>query len=58
MDVEQSIARFIEAEFTMDRDPPRVDPEEPLLDSGLVDSVGVLRLTAFLEETFNDPGLC
>ncbi|WP_025321609.1 acyl carrier protein [Deferrisoma camini] len=30
----------------------QIDPDEPLLEGGLIDSMGVLKLIAFLEERF------
>ncbi|HLZ30741.1 MAG TPA: acyl carrier protein [Chloroflexota bacterium] len=51
-DLEHTLSGFIEREFAYDRAQPQVSAEEPLLDSGLVDSVGVLKLAAFIEEHF------
>ena len=51
-DLEQTLSGFIEREFAYDRVQPQVSAEEPLLDSGLVDSVGVLKLAAFIEEHY------
>jgi len=52
-DVQDKLSQFITEEFAYERRQPHVAPEEPLLDGGLVDSVGVLRLAAFIEEHFD-----
>jgi acyl carrier protein len=49
MDVEKKLSVFIRREFGQGKP---VGPDAPLLDSGLVDSVGILRLVAFLEGEF------
>ena len=43
------IQRFIETDLLSGR---RIDPGEELLLSGLVDSLGVMRLVAFIESQF------
>lgn len=52
MDIVATLIKFIEDEFAYDQEVPKVAPDQRLLDSGLVDSVGVLRLAAFIEEKF------
>lgn len=49
--IERALAEFIGREIAYDREPPHVDPGEPLLD-GLVDSTDMLRLVLFVEERF------
>lgn len=48
MDYEPVIQQFILNELSIGRD--HVDRDEPLISSGIVDSVGLLRLVAFLEK--------
>jgi acyl carrier protein len=45
------VTGFIEESFVYDQDTELV-PDDSLLDTGLIDSTGVLELVAFLEETF------
>ena len=51
------ITDFIVQEFASGRN--NISPTLSLLDNGIIDSIGLLRLMAFLESTFNisvDPG--
>lgn len=48
MDYEPVIEQFILNELSIGRD--HVGRDEPLISSGIVDSVGLLRLVAFLEK--------
>lgn len=45
----EKIGEFVTREFG--RGEP-VGPDEPLLDKGLIDSLGIMRLVAYLEKTF------
>ena len=47
----QTIREFIIGNFYV-VDPDRLGDDDSLLDSGIVDSTGVLEVIAFLEETF------
>ena len=49
MNVEASVRTFLKDELGKD---PDVGREDSLLESGTVDSVGVMRLVAFLETTY------
>lgn len=51
MNIQSEIERFILDELLMGSR-PNLDPEEPLFSSGIVDSLGTLRLITFLEERF------
>lgn len=44
---------FVISEFLPGQNPRELDPELPLLSSGVIDSVGTLKLVLFLEETFS-----
>ncbi len=46
------IIEFIITEVNPDLHLERLGEDEPLIDSGIVDSLGVLRILAFLDETF------
>lgn len=52
-DIQTSIINFIKENFIMGRSETKVDPEESLIESGIMDSTGVLELVEFLEATFN-----
>lgn len=50
--VASQILEFLTAELDRSGRPAVVAPDVPLLDSGLLDSVTLMRLIAYLEETF------
>ncbi|HHO75086.1 MAG TPA: acyl carrier protein [Deltaproteobacteria bacterium] len=52
-DIQTTIINFIKENFIMGRSETKVDPEESLIESGIMDSTGVLELVEFLEATFN-----
>ena len=47
-----AIKTFILAELLPNEAPERLTDTTPLVSSGIVDSIAILRLVAFLEETF------
>ncbi len=51
MNLEPSIRAFVEKNFYV-ADTAALGAETSLLDSGIIDSTGVLEVIAFLEETF------
>ena len=51
MQIEQQLRRFIVDSFLYGRD-PGFSPDASLLETGTVDSTGMLELIAFLEETY------
>ena len=51
-ELKNSIKEFIMTEVNPDLHLERIDDEEPLIDSGIVDSLGVLKILAFLDEKF------
>ncbi len=53
MDVELPIKRFIEENILSQKGGGTLSSEDPLLESGLVDSAGIFSLVAFLESEFN-----
>jgi acyl carrier protein len=50
MNLETSIERFIVDEILLGSEQTRLDPDESLISSGVLDSLALLRLIAFLEE--------
>ena len=50
MDVETAIERFIVDEIMLGDSNTKLDPDESLITSGVLDSLALLRLIAFLEE--------
>lgn len=46
------IKEFIMTEVNPELNLQQLDDDEPLIDSGIVDSLGVLRILAFLDESF------
>ncbi len=51
--IEQAIASFIQKQFLYDRTDVHVGPETPLIQEGIVDSVGILQLVGFIEKAFD-----
>jgi acyl carrier protein len=52
MDVRQTLEKYITEELLLGQK-TKIDPEESLTASGVIDSLSLLRLIAFVEETFN-----
>jgi acyl carrier protein len=50
MDVETAVERFIVDEIMLGDSNTKIDPNESLISSGVLDSLALLRLIAFLEE--------
>jgi acyl carrier protein len=46
------IKQFVMTEVNPERNLEQLGDEEPLIDSGIVDSLGVLKIMAFLDEEF------
>lgn len=54
MDSNQAIIiNYIQENLLVGKDAIELAPEDDLLGSGLLDSMGVMRLVGFVEETFN-----
>lgn len=49
----EKITKFLLAEPDLARGRNMIEPHESLVASGLIDSVGVLKLVGFIEEEFN-----
>ena len=52
MNTEISIERFIVEEIMLGNHRTRIDPDQFLIASGVVDSLGLIRLIHFIEEEF------
>ena len=52
MELERRIREYVTGELLYDRDASALGDEDSLLGPGLLDSVGVLRLVAWIEEEF------
>ena len=52
-DIQSTIIDFIKENFIMGRSETKIDIEESLIESGIMDSTGVLELVEFLEATFS-----
>lgn len=50
-----AVAQFIVDEFAPDVDPGRLDRDYDLLDGGIVDSLGLLTIVAWIEDRFGLP---
>ena len=50
MDIETAIERFVVDELMLGDSNTKIDPNESLISSGVLDSLALLRLIAFLEE--------
>jgi len=52
MNIEVPIERFIVDELIMGDSRTKIDPDQSLIDSGILDSLALLRLIGFIEEEF------
>jgi acyl carrier protein len=51
-DIKQQIIDFITSNFLFDDAQASINEKESLLETGVIDSTGVLELIAFIEETY------
>ena len=52
MSTSETVTRFVAARFRSSLAGREPGPDDPLLESGVVDSFGLLELIAFLEDTY------
>ena len=52
MDIIRELEKFILGELAFDKDQKAIVPDEDLLSMGVIDSLGIMRLVAFIEERF------
>ena len=53
MNVEQTINNFIIENFIIDGNADRLDHDKSFLESGIIDSTGILELVSFIEEHYS-----
>ena len=53
MNIKNLIKQFIHTELLYEKENIRLDDTTQLLDTGILDSLGIIKLLAFLEETFS-----
>ena len=51
-ELKQKLKQFIITEVNPERNLEQIEDDEPLLESGIVDSLGVLKILGFLDEEF------
>jgi acyl carrier protein len=51
-ELKQKLKQFIMTEVNPDLNLAGIEDDEPLLESGIIDSLGVLKILAFLDEEF------
>jgi len=52
-DVSEQIKHFIITDIGADLHITHLEDDEPLIESGIIDSLGILKVMAFLEEVFS-----
>ncbi len=53
MDIEQDIRQFITDNFMIDDGGSKLSGDQSFLDSGIIDSTGILELVSFIEERYS-----
>lgn len=51
--MQEVLIKYIEENLLVDQDGEELSAEEDLLGGGLIDSIGIMRLIAFIEEEYN-----
>ena len=52
MNIEQTVEKFVVEELIVGGSDTKLDPDQSLVSSGVIDSLAILRLITFIEETF------
>lgn len=54
MDIKNVLEKFLLSELAVDIDPniKTLGPDEDLISTGMIDSLGIMKLVAFMEKTF------
>jgi acyl carrier protein len=52
MTVEETIKNFVTSSFILEDNPAPLDNDRSFLDSGIIDSTGILELVSFIEEQY------
>ena len=53
MNIEEELRNFILENFIIDENPSQLDKNQSFLESGIIDSTGILELVSFIEEHYN-----
>ena len=53
MTIEEELRNFILENFIIDENPSQLDKNQSFLESGIIDSTGILELVSFIEEHYN-----
>ena len=53
MTISQGLTQFIQHDLLLDSTDQTLSEDDDLLTSGLIDSLGIMRLIVFIEETYN-----
>ena len=53
MNIEEELKNFILENFIVDENPSQLDRNQSFLESGIIDSTGILELVSFIEEHYN-----
>jgi acyl carrier protein len=51
-DIRRAVRSFVVAEFLQGEDSPELADDTPLRESGIIDSLGTVKLVSFVERTF------
>jgi len=52
MTIEETIKNFVTSNFIIEENPVPLDNDRSFLDSGIIDSTGILELVSFIEEQY------
>jgi acyl carrier protein len=52
MTIEETIKNFVTTNFILEENPAPIDNDQSFLESGIIDSTGMLELVSFIEEQF------
>ena len=53
MNTMEELRKYLISEFNADFKKDSIDPDENLLNRGIIDSLGIMKLIAFMEKAFN-----
>ncbi len=53
MNIEQTISNFVIENFIFEENPNQLDNNQSFLESGIIDSTGMLELVSFIEEKYD-----
>ena len=53
MNIEENIRTFVIENFIIDENPDQLENDQSFLESGIIDSTGILELVSFIEEHYS-----